>query len=1289
MNHLEKRTKKNYLSGLTLLALSFVCSATFSQSVDMLTGRLQMSVPIGSLNANDITVPISIYHKGTNVKVAEGEGDLAVGWSLSAGGAVSRVVRGLPDEINTATKKGWLYNSNAANVQSFSPIANDDLSICTDEAADWNFLENLIGPNYQNDTEPDIFFINAPGLSAKFVFGADGLPKLLTYQDIQITADLTNSVTPFIVKTNNGYIYTFNDGGSSVTRSSSNRKGNVGPHAEYSYYKSTDYSKFDFVRVWNLSSMSSVKTGTAANFGYSAFEISGASRQYNSSDSLYLITDVYTQSKLKTITLKSSKATINWDNDRLNSIEIEETNLAQKQTITFGYSQLFPNLPNLRSKSFLTEINISSTCDFPKERKYSFEYEGFPLAAPLPYSDINRNKNWGQDYFGYPNGVASNKNLPTLYFFATDTDGKRLRMQPFGTIYQTIAGQDRSVAGTISFGALKKIKLPTGGYSEITYSQNRYFDGSTAVERDGPGMRVSKIITQGGELIYGKELKVTSPYREIVKEYEYLNSTGTGTSGLLTYPSTLGYITSDSIRQSVNNIGEEPMVMYARVKEKVQGRGYTVFEYFLAGMFPETFIPDTFNSGEWKATKSRIARKPGPTCLPAGNLKTGYYLYPYPASTNYDFRRGTLSKVSVYAENNSLVREQTNTYTTLTKNPLTLKGIRFEKVKDIYLYGVYEMLTGRVDAISQEVVKEASQEDPTKLLQTTTTYAYNGNNFLQGVTTALPNGTTKVKSLKYANDFSISTPLANDTAAVALKALNGAYRTSELVEEIDYLTLPGQTQTVTNASLVIYRDFGNGRVLPYYLRWLPPGAAFTPASATAQNFIPDTDYVTKTTLKEYDAEGRVLTQFDDKRNYAATHYFNDLSAPAANFANAAARQAVFEGFEMTTSFGLTTIGTAFGYAIGWTGQKAISLQDNGTYLKLVSSSNINELIVKNGNKYRISCWAYGFQNANITFSGKSGATTVSTVLTVPTANKWVYLEGELNTSTLAATFQLEVSANASAAQPILLDDILCMPATARVNLQTVLPLRGVTSSTDDLGNSTKTTYDPMGRVVNQLDRNRNVVSRNEYALKDRQNNYPRAAFDSNVTVYVVNSPIVFTALDNYCQSGITYAWEVDGVGQANGPANSFTYTFATPGTHSVKLVTTNSLGLSSESPLHFFCVEFVYSGSLAISVTDGNGNPASGTLDCNTPMRILSVETGSMPAGCVFKIGWTRNGVGFPTNGGQVVLTGSAVSSTTYVEFQAWVYQDCTNFNSCTTTEAAAFVGSVSTTIVYVPSTCN
>ncbi|MCA6409101.1 MAG: hypothetical protein IM575_08255, partial [Cytophagales bacterium] len=943
MNHLEKRTKEIYLSGLTLLAFSLVCSAAFSQSVDMLTGRLQMSVPIGSLNANDITIPISIYHKGTNVKVAEGESDLAVGWSLAAGGAVSRVVRGLPDEINTATKKGWLYNSNAANVQSFSPTADDHLPICTDEVADWNFLENLIGPNYQNDTEPDIFFINAPGLSAKFVFGADGLPKLLTYQDIQITADLTNSITPFTVRTNNGYIYTFNDGGSSVTRSSSNRKGNVGPHAEYSYYKTTDYSKFDFVRVWNLSSMSSVKTGTAATFGYSAFEISGASRQYNSSDSLYLITDVYTQSKLKTITLKSSKATINWDNDRLNSIEIEETNLAQKQTITFGYSQLFPNLPNLRSKSFLTEINISSTCDFPKERKYSFEYEGFPLAAPLPYSDINRNKNWGQDYFGYPNGVASNKNLPTLYFFATDTDSKRLRMQPFGTIYQTIAGQDRSVAGNISFGALKKIKLPTGGYSEITYSQNRYFDGSTAVERDGPGMRVSKIITQGGELIYGKELEVTSPYREIVKEYEYLNSTGTGTSGLLNYPITLGYITSDSVRQSVNNLGEEPMVMYARVKEKVQGRGYTVFEYFLAGMFPETFIPDTFNSGEWKATKSRIARKPGTTCLPAGNLKTGYYLYPYPSSTNYDFRRGTLSKVSVYAENNSLVREQTNTYTTLTKNPLTLKGIRFEKVKDTYLYGVYEMLTGRVDAISQEVVKEASQEDPTKLLQTTTTYAYNGNNFLQNITIALPNGTTKVKSLKYANDFSISTPLANDTAAVALKALNGDYRISEPVEEIDYLTLPGQTQTVTNASLVIYRDFGNGRVLPYYLRSLPPGAALTPASATAQNFIPDTDYVTKTTLKEYDDEGRVQTQFDDKRNYAATHYFNDLSAPAATFANATARQAVFEGFEMPTSYGLATIGTAFGYAVGWTGQKAISLQDNGTYLKLVSSSNSNEL----------------------------------------------------------------------------------------------------------------------------------------------------------------------------------------------------------------------------------------------------------------------------------------------------------------------------------------------------------
>src|SRR5687767_6837559 len=101
---------------LKLILLLVVCCCTHlvsAQTVDPLSGRLQFSIPLGGIQANDVAVPISIYNHGDAIRVAEGEGACGMGWGLSIGGGVSRMVRGLPDDINLSYRKGWLYNSNA------------------------------------------------------------------------------------------------------------------------------------------------------------------------------------------------------------------------------------------------------------------------------------------------------------------------------------------------------------------------------------------------------------------------------------------------------------------------------------------------------------------------------------------------------------------------------------------------------------------------------------------------------------------------------------------------------------------------------------------------------------------------------------------------------------------------------------------------------------------------------------------------------------------------------------------------------------------------------------------------------------------------------------------------------------------------------------------------------------------------------------------------------------------------------------------------------------------------
>jgi hypothetical protein len=1251
---------------LPLLVLSFILPLVApAQQVDPLTGRLQMSIPIGALQANDISIPISIYNKGTSIEVAEGENDCGLGWGLSAGGAVTRVVRGLPDEINTAAKKGWLYNSNAnaVAVQNFNPTADDDLSICTDEVTDWNTLE-AIHANYVNDTEPDLFYINAPGLSAQFVFGPDGTPRLLTHADIIISFQSSSSpLEVIIVKTNTGLTYTFgaNDFVARSSRFPSTTTTDRNTDCRYFITSPVGLSLGEtyFNTKWKIVSIASNTTGTLATFKYRipdpnlALRPDGAGRHYLNIDSTNYLYDIYYRYELESISLKSFTATFNWSNKLLQSVTITEGNTQDKSITQFEYGG-FP------SKQYIQTNRVNKSCLKAIKQNGSkclsaqvHEFEYVDETQSGTYLDWI--KNWGQDYFGYPNADAANKNKPTLYFATGEQDGRRLRTTSVaGAGYLATTGQNRNPSITTGlFGALKKITLPSGGFVEVQYEANRYTDNSVSPSQQliGGGARVKKIISQGGEAAFGK-LDATSDYRTTVKDYEYLEAGSANSSGRLLSPIKLGYLThlgtdvDSKIKRVVDNIGEEPAVLYSYVKEKITGKGYTVYEFNIPGVFPETAV------GEWKATKSRIARKPGGTCISAGDVKNGYYLFPYAPSTNYDFKRGRISKVTTYSETGQLIQQKNTSYTTLTKNPTTIKGLRFEKISDVYYYGLYEILTGRIDAVSQETVTEASHEDPTKLLTTTTAYAYNANLFLESVTTTLPNSTTTVKALKYASDFPFTSPLATDTAAVALKALNTTSRGSALVEERTLVTIPGSAQVTTNAQLIIYRDFGNNLILPYYMKTLLPGATLAPATMSGQSFVHDNaNYRLVRTIKEYDSEGRILTEFDDKKNTMSTHYVKDPSYSVATFYNARAQQSVYEGFEGISSYGLTQSGTGFQNSAGWTGEKAVTFMDNTS--ALVSSAT--NLIQKNGNKYRVSCWVYSPANKVITFNAKSSSTVVSTLsLTNTLNNKWNYLEGEMNTASVTGGFTLEVKTDATLLATVTVDDIVFMPTLARVSLQTMLPFKGITSATDDRGNSVKTTYDHLSRPVNTLDRFRNLVQRNEYAERKSTNREPKVGFHSSVDQYLINTPITFTPDDwGGCDPSLTYAWQVDGIGQASGPGNVLNYSFTNLGSHTVNLTATNSFGIKTVSQT--FCVGYKPDGIFSVVITDQNGNPIS-TYDCFTnPIPVINYSlnyTGStLPSGCQVKTNWTSS-----------VVTANGVTTTTYI---ANYYIDCSAYKDC------------------------
>ncbi len=77
-------------------------SKYFSSDIAYCTGAAQISVPIYSLAGHELSVPIGLrYSSGSGIKLDEVAGVAGLGWTLEAGGCVSRTVCDMPDEFSS------------------------------------------------------------------------------------------------------------------------------------------------------------------------------------------------------------------------------------------------------------------------------------------------------------------------------------------------------------------------------------------------------------------------------------------------------------------------------------------------------------------------------------------------------------------------------------------------------------------------------------------------------------------------------------------------------------------------------------------------------------------------------------------------------------------------------------------------------------------------------------------------------------------------------------------------------------------------------------------------------------------------------------------------------------------------------------------------------------------------------------------------------------------------------------------------------------------------------------
>ena len=114
--------------------------------VSIYTGTATYSVPLYELKGKNLSLPISITYYSNGIKVDQVASNVGMGWSLNAGGVITRIIRGVNDD---------------SDVNFPIPLPDDitTLPVWGQSEYVWNHI----------DSEPDLYAYNFAGRSGKFV----------------------------------------------------------------------------------------------------------------------------------------------------------------------------------------------------------------------------------------------------------------------------------------------------------------------------------------------------------------------------------------------------------------------------------------------------------------------------------------------------------------------------------------------------------------------------------------------------------------------------------------------------------------------------------------------------------------------------------------------------------------------------------------------------------------------------------------------------------------------------------------------------------------------------------------------------------------------------------------------------------------------------------------------------------------------------------------------------------------------------------------------------------------
>jgi len=167
--------------------------------IDLFSGVPGTSIPLYQVKEGSLAVDLSLRYHSSGIKVGEVASRVGLGWSLQAGGMITRTVNGGPDEgISAGTmagarsslvRSGWYKDRGYP--QELTACESRPLSVEGPVAGTYPDYGGCASLYYEAakgfiDTEPDLFTLGIPGYNGRFFFDANRKVHMIPEADLFI-----------------------------------------------------------------------------------------------------------------------------------------------------------------------------------------------------------------------------------------------------------------------------------------------------------------------------------------------------------------------------------------------------------------------------------------------------------------------------------------------------------------------------------------------------------------------------------------------------------------------------------------------------------------------------------------------------------------------------------------------------------------------------------------------------------------------------------------------------------------------------------------------------------------------------------------------------------------------------------------------------------------------------------------------------------------------------------------------------------------------------------------------